>query len=90
MVRLAFWKFPDRLLWVTFLSDNFHSFRSLSNQIMEQCSKINSLNAELNPISHFLAILGVHHIFHVSGLRVKYAVTYRSFFITLISELHTK
>jgi hypothetical protein len=56
---------------------------------MEQCSKINSLNAELNPICHFLAILEVHHIFHVRGLRVKYAVTYRSLFITLISELHT-
>ena len=31
---------------------------------------INSLNAELNPICHLLALLGAHHIFHVSGLRV--------------------
>jgi len=29
------------------------------------------LNAELNPICHPLALLGAHHIFHVSGLRVK-------------------
>jgi hypothetical protein len=29
------------------------------------------LNAELNPIYHLLALLGAHHIFHVSGLRVK-------------------
>jgi transposase len=29
------------------------------------------LNAELNPICHLLALLGAHHIFHVSGLRVK-------------------
>ena len=30
---------------------------------------INPLNAELNPICHLLALLGAHHIFHVSGLR---------------------
>ena len=29
------------------------------------------LNAELNPICHFLALLGAHHILHVSGVRVK-------------------
>jgi hypothetical protein len=28
-------------------------------------------NAELNPICHLLALLGVHHILHVSGIRVK-------------------
>jgi hypothetical protein len=31
----------------------------------------NPLNTELNPICHLLALLGAHHIFHVSGLRVK-------------------
>jgi len=31
----------------------------------------NPLHAELNLISHLLALLGAHHIFHVSGLRVK-------------------
>jgi len=31
----------------------------------------NPLNAKLNPICHLLALLGAHHIFHVSGLRVK-------------------
>ena len=30
----------------------------------------NPLNAELNPICHLLALLGSHHIFHVSVLRV--------------------
>jgi len=30
---------------------------------------INPSNAELNPICHLLALLGAHHIFHVSGLR---------------------
>jgi hypothetical protein len=32
---------------------------------------VNPLNAELNPICHLLALLGAHHIFHVSGLSVK-------------------
>jgi len=33
-------------------------------------SVFNPLNTELNPICHLLALLGAHHIFHVSGLRV--------------------
>jgi len=32
---------------------------------------IKALNAELNPICHLLALLGAHHIFHVSRIRVK-------------------
>jgi len=31
----------------------------------------NALNAELNPICHPLALLGAHHILHVSRVRVK-------------------
>jgi hypothetical protein len=31
----------------------------------------NLLNAELNIICHPLALLGAHHIFHISGLNVK-------------------
>jgi hypothetical protein len=31
----------------------------------------NPLNAELNPICHLLALLGAHHIVHVSRIRVK-------------------
>ena len=30
----------------------------------------NSLNADLNPICHLLALLGSHHILHVSRIRV--------------------
>jgi hypothetical protein len=33
---------------------------------------LNPLNAELNPTCHLLALLGAHHIFHVSGLRVNH------------------
>ena len=31
---------------------------------------INNLNAELNPICHLLALVGAHHILHVSRLSV--------------------
>ena len=34
-------------------------------------SAVNPLNAELNPICHLLALLGTHHILHVSRIRVK-------------------
>jgi hypothetical protein len=33
-------------------------------------SLFNPLNTELNPIYHLLALLGTHHIFHVSRIRV--------------------
>ena len=31
------------------------------------------LNAELSPICHLLALLGSHHILHVSRIKVKYS-----------------
>ena len=34
------------------------------------CKSVNPLNAELNPICHLLALLGVHFL-HVSRIRVK-------------------
>jgi hypothetical protein len=37
----------------------------------QQVLAINPLNAELNPICHLLALLGAHHIVHVSRIRVK-------------------
>jgi hypothetical protein len=33
--------------------------------------ELNPLNAELNPICHLLALLGAHHILHVTRIRVK-------------------
>jgi hypothetical protein len=33
-------------------------------------SLLNPLNTELNPICHLLALLGAHHILHVSRIRV--------------------
>jgi len=35
---------------------------------------INPLNAELNPIFHLLALLGTHHILHVSMIRVNHLI----------------
>ena len=35
---------------------------------------INPLNAKLNPICHFLALFGAHHIFHVSRIRFKIVI----------------
>jgi len=32
---------------------------------------LNPLNAELNPICPLLALLGAHHILHISRIRVK-------------------
>jgi hypothetical protein len=36
--------------------------------------EINPLNSELNPTCHLLALLGAHHILHVSGVRVNIGV----------------
>ena len=36
----------------------------------ESSNLINPLNAELNPICHLQALLGAHHILHVSRIRV--------------------
>jgi hypothetical protein len=37
----------------------------------QNLQSFNSLNAELNPFCHLLALLGAHHILHVSRIRVK-------------------
>ena len=44
------------------------------SQVCIRCIKIlpfHPLNPELNPICHLLALLGAHHILHVSRVRVK-------------------
>jgi hypothetical protein len=40
---------------------------------------INSSNAELNPICHLLALLGAHHILHVSRIRVKFPSSVKTY-----------
>jgi len=38
--------------------------------IVVPLGRFNPLNAELNPICHLLALVGAHHILHVSRIRV--------------------
>ena len=45
-----------------------HCATAVPHSLLVRC--LNPLNAELHPICHFLALLGAHHILHVSGLRV--------------------
>ena len=37
---------------------------------------VKALNAQLNPISHLLVLLGAHHILNVSRIRVKLNLMY--------------
>ena len=39
-------------------------------------SAFNSLNARINPIFNLLAVLGAHHILHVSRVRFKVLMVY--------------
>jgi hypothetical protein len=55
----------DDLCYLRFLYEG-----RLTNKI-SLVTKINPLNAELNPICHLLALLGAHLILHVSRIRVK-------------------
>ena len=41
-------------------------------------NSINPLNPKLNPICHLLALLGAHHILHVSRIRVNTVSTHYS------------
>jgi len=45
-------------------------FVYLCAHAVKSVERFNPLNAELNPICHLLTLLGAHHIFHVSRIRV--------------------
>jgi len=47
------------------------SYSSIYNEKTRFYVQFNPLNAKLNPICHLLALLGAHHILHVSRIRVK-------------------
>jgi hypothetical protein len=44
---------------------------SAKQKVYERQSTFNPLNTKLNPICHFLALLGAHPILYVSRIRVK-------------------
>jgi len=55
-------------------------------------NNISPLNDQLNPICHLLALLGAHHILHVSRIRVKrsiliYIVLYSAVFLSTVIQL---
>jgi len=67
------------------MSANFSLFSHLTQTVLytalsiEACEleklhllqhEFNPLNVELNPICHLLALLGAHHILHISRVRV--------------------
>jgi len=68
---------PHHALWL--LLQPVQEMNSLHNKHhkdivtcrLHTASVINTLNTELNPICHLLALLGAHHILHVSRIRVK-------------------
>ena len=41
------------------------------NGLLYRVLILNPLNPELNPICYLLALLGAHHLLHVSRIRVK-------------------
>jgi hypothetical protein len=51
-------------------------FKFLDSELGEK-KILHPLNAELNPICHLPALLGAHHILHVSRIRVKRSPLYR-------------
>jgi len=53
--------------WRTWILTSWYDYESNQQGSIIQ---VNPLKAELNPISHLLALLGAHHILHVSRIRV--------------------
>ena len=51
----------------SFLIKELYMFRA---DLLSVIRSLNPLNAELYPICHFLALLGAHHILHISRIRV--------------------
>jgi len=47
----------------------------LTNEVVKP--RFNPLNAELNTICHFLALLGAHPILHVSRIRVNFCEVWK-------------
>jgi hypothetical protein len=76
--KVEFWlvqsrKTTNSIVNCTILHCLNEKFRYCSLRDDVQClsPSFNALNAELNPICHFLASLGVHHFLHVSRIGVK-------------------
>jgi hypothetical protein len=53
----------------------------------KEVTLLNTLNAKLNPICHFLALLGAHHILHISRIRVNKVHTHTYIYIYYITDI---
>jgi len=62
------WTFGRTVMPLTVASSSPRSISPLTQYHIPE--DFNPLNTKLNPICHLLALLGAHHIFHVSGIRV--------------------
>ena len=51
--------------------------------------EFNSLNSELNPICHLLALLGARHILHVSGIRVNKISIFNNYILQAVTGHRT-
>jgi len=49
---------------------------------------LNPLNAEFNPICNLLALLGAHHILHISRIRVNNRNRYQNNLLALLGAHH--
>jgi len=54
----------------------FNLIAYLDNTVLKHIRSLNPLNAKLNPICHMLALLGAHHILHISRIKVKVRILY--------------
>jgi hypothetical protein len=43
----------------------------MDSKCSKQVMNFNTLNANLNPIFHLLALLGAHHVLHINRIKVK-------------------
>jgi hypothetical protein len=58
-------------IYLTVISTTRNTVKEMRTLHMKGHASLNPLNAELNPICHLLALLGAHHILHISRIRVK-------------------
>ena len=61
---------PPENLWRVLLVPRVARILANRSPSVPTTGLINPLNAKLNPICPLLALLGAHHILHISGLRV--------------------
>ena len=87
---------PDAqfLLPVYIYSNSLH-VSSTPVLIIRRINCINTLNSELNPICHLLALLRAHHILHVSRIRVNTTpgtcqLWYMIYLLTAINPLNSE